>query len=206
MTDDQDLRQHWQQLAEQLGLEPSASPIPEEKTPTRPQSPPARIDERESKIEERPSLVEPPATKEEEPIRESPSNALDSGPSMPSPEGRAEEFGREEPFQKERRGGRRGRGRPDREDRSSRPRRGGRSWIREEDPVPAEEPTEPFTDEEIRDVAESVDEPELAILHDSSAPEPEKEEEDGGDDVDTLSDWNVPSWSELIGSLYRPER
>jgi hypothetical protein len=30
--------------------------------------------------------------------------------------------------------------------------------------------------------------------------DPEKEE------IDTLSDWNVPSWSEIIASLYRPER
>jgi hypothetical protein len=61
-------------------------------------------------------------------------------------------------------------------------------------------------DEETPEVADSSDEGDLGILHDSSAPEPEKEEEDGGDDVDTLSDWNVPSWRELIGSLYRPER
>ena len=26
------------------------------------------------------------------------------------------------------------------------------------------------------------------------------------DEEDTLSDWNVPSWTELIASLYRPER
>jgi hypothetical protein len=30
--------------------------------------------------------------------------------------------------------------------------------------------------------------------------DPEKEE------IDTLSDWNVPSWAEIISSLYRPER
>jgi hypothetical protein len=24
--------------------------------------------------------------------------------------------------------------------------------------------------------------------------------------VDNLTDWNVPSWTELIESLYRPER
>ena len=34
----------------------------------------------------------------------------------------------------------------------------------------------------------------------------EKNVEDDSDDVDTLSDWNVPSWAELIASLYRPER
>jgi hypothetical protein len=26
------------------------------------------------------------------------------------------------------------------------------------------------------------------------------------EDMDTLSDWNVPSWAELIASLYRPDR
>jgi hypothetical protein len=35
------------------------------------------------------------------------------------------------------------------------------------------------------------------------APEPEDEEEDEGD---TYADWNVPSWQELIASLYRPDR
>jgi hypothetical protein len=33
------------------------------------------------------------------------------------------------------------------------------------------------------------------------------EREEAGDaEVDSLSDWNVPSWAELIGSLYRPDR
>jgi len=36
---------------------------------------------------------------------------------------------------------------------------------------------------------------------------PEQHEEEApDDDVDTLSDWNVPSWQEIITSLYRPER
>jgi hypothetical protein len=33
---------------------------------------------------------------------------------------------------------------------------------------------------------------------------PEVEEDD--EELDTLSDWNVPSWTELIDSLYRPDR
>jgi hypothetical protein len=32
------------------------------------------------------------------------------------------------------------------------------------------------------------------------------EEEDDDEEIDKLTDWNVPSWAELIGSLYRPER
>jgi hypothetical protein len=31
-------------------------------------------------------------------------------------------------------------------------------------------------------------------------------DKDDDDEVDKLTDWNVPSWTELIGSLYRPER
>jgi hypothetical protein len=31
-------------------------------------------------------------------------------------------------------------------------------------------------------------------------------ETDEKDEVDNLTDWNVPSWTELIESLYRPER
>jgi hypothetical protein len=33
-----------------------------------------------------------------------------------------------------------------------------------------------------------------------------REEETDKDDLDTLTDWNVPSWTELIDSLYRPDR
>lgn len=35
---------------------------------------------------------------------------------------------------------------------------------------------------------------------------PEEAEDTELDDVRSLSDWNVPSWNELIASLYRPER
>lgn len=35
-----------------------------------------------------------------------------------------------------------------------------------------------------------------------TAPGPEEKDEE----LDNLSDWNVPSWAELIASLYRPER
>jgi hypothetical protein len=149
-----------------------------------------------------------PETHEEEPTFQPPGEVLGSEPSMEPPVEPTEEYRRDESIQEERRGGRRGRGgrRPDRGDRSPRPRRGERSWMREEEKIPAEERADSVADEETRDIAESSDEADLTILHDSSSPEPEKEEEDDGDDVDTLSDWNVPSWTELIGSLYRPER
>jgi hypothetical protein len=36
--------------------------------------------------------------------------------------------------------------------------------------------------------------------------EPPRDEDDDDEEIDKLTDWNVPSWTELIGSLYRPER
>jgi ribonuclease E len=36
--------------------------------------------------------------------------------------------------------------------------------------------------------------------------EPARVEEEEDDEMDDLSNWNVPSWQELIASLYRPER
>jgi hypothetical protein len=49
-----------------------------------------------------------------------------------------------------------------------------------------EEPGESFVEEEV------------------PAEEEVQDEED--EDIDDLSNWNVPSWAELIASLYRPER
>ncbi len=46
----------------------------------------------------------------------------------------------------------------------------------------------------------------------ANADEPDDPEEEGlepvgrEEEVDDLSNWNVPTWGELIGSLYRPER
>jgi hypothetical protein len=34
---------------------------------------------------------------------------------------------------------------------------------------------------------------------------PEPGDEDGEDEGNTYADWNVPSWQELIASLYRPD-
>jgi hypothetical protein len=41
---------------------------------------------------------------------------------------------------------------------------------------------------------------------DDEAELPAQEAELDDEEDDTLSDWNVPSWTELIASLYRPER
>ncbi|HWY86465.1 MAG TPA: hypothetical protein VNX28_07065, partial [Gemmataceae bacterium] len=54
-----------------------------------------------------------------------------------------------------------------------------------------------------------VDEDDVLEMDDVELAEPVEavhEEEDDDEEIDKLTDWNVPSWAELIGSLYRPER
>jgi hypothetical protein len=76
------------------------------------------------------------------------------------------------------------------ETREERSRRGGRGRSKK----PADKEFEPAVTAEEEDDLEE----ELAA---EEAPE-----EDHDDEPDTLSDWNVPSWQELISSLYRPDR
>ena len=49
----------------------------------------------------------------------------------------------------------------------------------------------------------------LALLRDEDLDQhetPPPDDEGDDDEVDNLSNWNVPSWNDLIASLYRPER
>jgi len=71
-------------------------------------------------------------------------------------------------------------------------RRRGRQQSRAE----VDEPSPGPEDEDLDEVAEGEAETE-AIQDD---------DQDDDDEPDTLADWNVPSWQELIASLYRPER
>jgi hypothetical protein len=130
----------------------------------------------------------------------------------PEPEPQAESAGRadalegeERPSSGRRRGRRSGRGRLDRGGDSGEARRGHgrpesleergepsrRGWGR---PRPESEP--PRTTD--ADAAAATEEDEV----DTTEPEPVLNDEE----MDTLSDWNVPSWNELIASLYRPDR
>lgn len=215
MTDDQDeLRQHWQQLAEQLGLDATGrSPRPTDPSPVEvkesvaPAGLPTKIEDRGSKFEDRKSKIQAKGTPERESIAEYSFAAPESAPSSqppnePTEEGSAIDESPPKEWQDDRRGRR---GRSDRGERTSQPRRGSRSRRRDAEPAPALDRDETFAEEEYRDTSESPEDVEPAILHDSTTAGPDQEEEDI-DEVDTLSDWNVPSWTELIGSLYRPER
>jgi hypothetical protein len=214
MTDDQEqLREHWQQLAEQLGLEPAELMTQEAKEPETPVSPPVVIEDRESKREDR--ILTPEPVESEESIREfsfSKSEAqpevVETEPLVRATETEIEESPQpDEIIQEEPRGERRERRgrRSDRGERPSRGRRGSGSRRREVEPPAMEDRGDSLADEDTGEIAESPEETEPALLHETTSSEPD-EAEDDVEDVDTLSDWNVPSWTELIGSLYRPER
>jgi ribonuclease E len=209
MTDNQEQLRHWQELAEQLGLDvPVATPASpevskEEPLPTpRTENPEEKIEEPEN-VEDRETMMVGKCSSGvgNESFPETGAN-LESSTQTPleSP------LPIREPERDDQRRGRRGRRdrNGDRGERSSRSRRG--SSRRRGAELVAEDRGDPFEERESKDPGEFPEEVEPAILHDSTAMEREMEEEEDVDDVDTLSDWNVPSWTELIDSLYRPER
>jgi hypothetical protein len=186
-------RDHWQAIAEQLGLSADAEPQPSSSEPV---------------------LAQPAArSAQQEPIQAEPSGFAESSPPemAEEPESIAEQLEREvdfgagvdlepaeatldEPEERPRRG-RRGRGDRSRSGRSTessqesegRPAR--RSRGRGRPPEPEEEP--------VSQIDDTPDEP----------PAPPRDVEDEDDDeIPSISDWNIPSWNELIASLYRPER
>jgi len=204
MTDNQEqISQHWQELAEQLGLEVPAAASPASSASKEEPASPAPAS---SKSEIGEESVEDRGWKMQDREVEAKAGSMDesspeSGPNMepmtePPPD-----------IREERRGRPRGRreGGSDRGERSSRPRRGPAPRRREAEPISDETRGDRFEEPESQEPGEFPEEVEPAILHDSSVMEREKEDDDV-DDVDTLSDWNVPSWTELIESLYRPER
>jgi hypothetical protein len=214
MTDDQEqLRQHWQQLAEQLGLDspeesrPPSAPSPlEEKEPLASAAPVSKIENSTSKAEHRQFMIDAESPPEAESVEGFSLTASEPGPPE-QPSGDPDDSVIEESLPNDRRSqrGRRDR-RSDRDEQSSHSRQDSHSRRSEAESIQPEDREEAATEEESQNISESLEDTEPAILHDSASGDPESEEDDDIDDVDTLSDWNVPSWAELIGSLYRPER
>jgi hypothetical protein len=203
---------HWQALAEQLGLEPEKPA--DEPLPTRDSPPAPRVEEERPRAEPEPEDISQPASEEEIgfALRPEAIEAAGEAESLPRP-------GEEEPEESsgpERRG--------------RRHRRGGRSRSGKENaPAEAAEPAEGVADasgqEERPPAAEGKaprgrgrrrgrggrGEPgklsgrgEERVVEEEESPAeevPAAEEE-----VDDLSDWQAPSWQELIASLYRPDR
>ncbi len=224
MADDQEqLRQHWQQLAEQLGLDasgqpaPASAPVPiKEEKPTAAKmgqaekaAPSEAQTEREETLirneykcfgaSEAEAPAKAPAADQFVAVAEASAGAVLGPPEPSADEPRPERRGRRER-------------RPERGERgkSSHRRRDSGGRRREETPSPVVERAENSPDmngPEDSSEPEFPEEIEPAFVDETpSAEERKQDDEADTDDVDTLSDWNVPSWAELIASLYRPER
>jgi len=224
MADDQEqLRQHWQQLAEQLGLDapgqPATAPTPvpiKEKRPTASKMDQAeKAEPSEAQTEREGTFVrnddktfgaseaeaapaKAPAPDQFVAVAETSAGAVSDPAEPPIDEPRPERRGR-----RERRPERGERGKSSHRRRDSGPRR------REEASLPAEraENLLEMNGPEDSSEPELPEEIEPAFVDETSSAEERKQDDEvDNDDVDTLSDWNVPSWAELIASLYRPER
>jgi hypothetical protein len=216
MPDDQDqLSQHWKELAVQFGLEPGeTSQTPTSEKEDEAASPVVIRSEQVAPFQARASAEGPSDQNEEtqsSTLESDPVKAPDSdqfvgvtetaGEPAPSSEANRDEL------QPQRRG-RRGRGtEKSGRDRSSHQKRDSGFRGREETRVSSSEDLSQTSGSEVVPESEIPEEPEPAFVEDIPAAENRKEEDESDtDDVDTLSDWNVPSWAELIASLYRPER
>jgi hypothetical protein len=209
---DRDQQEHWRDLAVLLGLEPEPPPEPPVAPAPKVETPvpePERHYEAASPPEDETRQFESESQMNEEPI----ASVAEERP-LPDEEDRPRR-GRGRRGRRDDRGGRRGRGsrgrrgesRAERGPREERPERAERFAVEPrqtgEEPVPPDDELERM-DEEIPDEATAeqgrFDEDELL-------PEPERAHEEAEDSEDELiTDWNVPSWAELIASLYRPER
>jgi ribonuclease E len=197
---EQQERQHWDDLARQLGLEPKKENLPAEPHAGRPAE-----DETPNEVEtEQQNWPE-----EIEPMESTPDTTLFGTETAPSETGEPGET-EERPSRGRRRRGRRG----------GRGERAANEPEAEGETEPSTAPDESDSDDESapshgrrrrgrsrsRRAKDAEPVTEEAALDEEVDEEETPEEEDADEEVDTLSDWNVPSWQELISSLYRPDR
>jgi hypothetical protein len=187
--------EHWRELAQLLGIGPDApaakpvaarTPAPppvEAKAPPPPPPEPAPVMASVAEFHE--EVVVTPIV-EETSVEEPPLSDLVTGEETETSADWREAEEEDRPRRGKRRRGRRGR---------------------------REEPPRPRMEEKAPDLEATEEEPPFPEDSDDGeeetedAAEPvEAQTEEDLDVDDTLRDWNVPSWNELIASLYRPDR
>src|SRR5439155_4790112 len=217
MTDHERNRQrdHWQAIAEQLGLARDAEPgEPEHEAGqerARPAPPPAE------QADEPEEIITAQGADQEEAVFST--EDLDQTQAVDAPETVAEVQNEDVDAASEESAEQHGR-------RQGRRRRGGkpRRTYEEKGNEPGETGISPAGDSTLEEGEEDlprgrhrrdhgrekIDEPEAeAEAADLPAPEAIEQEADDDTEIEELGDftnWNVPSWNELIASLYRPER
>jgi hypothetical protein len=201
-------REHWQAIAEQLGL--SADPeLPPSAgaTPTATEkslSEPAHREERQEKFV---SPREEPLTPSTEQDRDSRSLMQQQEPDRPEiqaadqeEEGLTNAEDKPESPAKTRRG-RRGRGT---RDKGAVEGKEGEARLDEE--LSSAESAEKAARPSRRGSGLGRGKKERVASREKERTQPADSEDDDSDELSSLKDWNVPSWNELIASLYRPER
>jgi hypothetical protein len=212
MIDHEGRRSHWDELAEQLGLEPEKPTQSASETAAVPDPAPFRAEEEPpAQVANSYEDLEASFGQDQRQAVPTPVQALDeSGDSLPEPDAELPQIDDES----ERSEGSKGRGRR---------RRRRRSKAAEENAAP--EPTETGTENGAENEDEAprrrsrrgrgrrrADEDERSSRRKDAADDAEHApastspfaEED--DEMDDLSNWQAPSWQELIASLYRPDR
>lgn len=197
-------RSHWDELARQLGLEP-------EQSGRKPEAPAKPIRSPEPVAERSPETHAPEPAFEEDRYEAGPHEDRfeEIASEQPVEPHEAEEPAAEEPPQRRRgRQGRAGgrRGRRSRDETAAEPGDTGEVVAEtppQEETAAEQEPGRRRGRRRGRRDAEPVEGESKAEPAEEAAA---AEEDDSIEEVDTLSDWNVPSWNELIASLYRPER
>jgi len=211
-------RDHWQAIAEQLGLAPEGEQPPAESEEAvepakiqRSATPPEEATEADlSEAETSFSPSEPETIPED--LEQDTLHEEESPPATASRESHRHAVSEEAPDEKPERPSRR-RGRRDRSEQSRRPVGGeqneGQTASLTEDAVPEGSGEEPGRGrgrrKKGRPSRESTDQPAETDI----APEAASQESEADDEIEDLGDfsnWSVPSWNELIASLYRPER
>jgi hypothetical protein len=200
-------REHWQAIAEQLGLGPEPEPVPEK---------PARPVQSQTRAEVLAPLTEPDVSTEGDVFLREETQTVTAMEDEIAPETASVET---KPVATERE--RERLPRADDQRRSGKHGRGRRQGRGEERAATGEGEEDtaqrPSTDEgnsgeerparghgrrqEQAKSSHQADEDEDVEVTDARA-----ESEDESDDVEDFSHWSVPSWNELIASLYRPQR
>ncbi|MCI0742572.1 MAG: hypothetical protein L0Y72_26360 [Gemmataceae bacterium] len=222
-------KDHWQQLAEELGLPPDEQAAGASPPAAAVQAPPPREAPAPAREEHAPIQSTPPADYNtlgatnvvslgdddlddlpEEGPGEAPPDSLPAGddkaPEIAAPVSDKGEEDRR-PRRGRRRGGRRRGGRDDRPP----PRGQARAPAEEDEPeapgwqerdegdMPARGQGRAGLERDEEEAFDERDEPEEIV------PAIE-EDDDADDDLSQFANWNLPSWQELISSLYRPDR
>jgi hypothetical protein len=172
-------RDHWQAIADQLGLssEPEASERPREEPLARTPAAPAPMEKTFSR--------------REDPKPQSPDRKLDPESRAESPVLRDEDLSSED---------------SDSAKDSDRPRRGRRRRGEKSGPATEEgEGRAPRRGRGRKPQPEEESAPTDDELPSEEQP-PSQSPDDDDDEIPRMSEWNVPSWNDLISSLYRPDR